>query len=688
MKLWGGFPFVRFSIALIAGIVCHENAPHFWVVDHFFWWIGTLFSVLVLSTFLRGSEAIRTLQGLLAGLLFAYLGGVMVYLNAELNADDHYTHFDKISAFQVVVVSDATERKDYFRYDAKLVQLVDSTPHSASGKLHLYQRKSTTNLKLNYGSVVFVKGGILPVQPPKNPNEFDYRDYLRKQNIFGHVFVSDDQLAVVGFAPPSRIMQAGLAARAKGMELIRGCIPQPREQAILGALLLGVKDYLDNDIKEAYSSAGAMHVLAVSGLHVGIVFYLLGIAFGFLKRTNSGKVVFMLLTLVSIWIYALITGFSPSVLRAVVMFSVIIISGNLGKRANVYNSLGIAALILLVYDPFLIYSVGFQLSFVAVFGIVYLHPRLYHLWEAPNRIVDYVWSITCVSIAAQVATFPLTMLYFHQFPTYFLVSNLVVIPAASLILISGIAMLLAGAAWLTLGTWIGWLTFAIVWSVNEAMMALLSLPYPLFDWLYFDLVDTLIVYLILIALAVAFAIRARTAFVFALLLAACWSGWFIWKDFEQQAKHEVVVYEIKNHTAIDLIAGKKAILLLDTLAPGEEELIGFQINPYRLANGLPPVVSGMQQLAQSPFCRKVAGGFVVTWGGQKILILNEKWSEKRLQEANPDLLIVNADQWSAPPVPTVIGTFLPFYKKRQQKNRLEGAHSLSIDGYYRMSLAH
>lgn len=687
MYLWGGFPFLRYTLALIGGIVLVDKMPQLLPRNEAILICTFLFVIIVLIIFLR-KKAHQTLLGFLTCLLLFATGGLVTHLHRHTNNPDHYTYLKEIQSIKVVLISDATERKDYYRYDAELRgALVDSQAVPSIGKIHVYLRKTDTTPVLHYGDHLIIKGGILPIQAPKNPHEFDYKRYLAMQNIYGHVFLSPNDLQVTGNDSPSRIMEFGLRVRAKAMEIIQVSIPEPREQAIMEALVLGVKDHLDNEIKEAYSAAGAMHVLAVSGLHVGIVFIMLGALLGFMKKTKQGRIAFVILSLLCIWTYALITGFSASVLRAVIMFSVILISGNLGKQSHIYNSLGIAAFVLLLYDPFLIYSVGFQLSFIAVFGIVYLHPRLHRLWEAPNKTIDYVWSITCVSIAAQIATFPLTTLYFHQFPMYFLVSNLIVIPASFVILIGGVAMILLGSIWMYFGLYIGTIVFYMVWAVNEILLFLTHLPYPIFDWLYFDLKDTLLIYLFMVFMAVAFNIRGRAPFIAGVVTLTFWAGWVALDNKEQLSRKEIVVYELKDHTALDLISGRESLLLIDTLAKTERELIGFQINPNRLANGLGPVESTIDLISKSKFAKPIPGGILIAWNGFKILILDGKPMLNPDQMATADLIVVN-DPYvkNLPEIPVVIGTRMKFYQQKKLKTLFAQSHSLSLDGYYRVRL--
>src|SRR5690606_10468190 len=219
-------------------------------------------------------------------------------------------------------------------------------------------------------------------------------------------------------------------------------IHTPHSNQIAKALLLGQNKHLDKEVSEAYVTAGTMHVLAVSGLHVGIVY---GFFFLFIKPyqlANKKRILYLSGIILIIWIYALITGMSPSVLRAATMFTLVGLAQMKARSPSIYNSLALSALILMVFDPYIAYSVGFRLSCLVVLGIVLLQPKISELSQPPNKTSKYFWALASVGIAAQLATFPISVHYFHVFPTYFMFSNLVAIPGAFLIMTFGIPFML------------------------------------------------------------------------------------------------------------------------------------------------------------------------------------------------------------------------------------------------------
>ncbi len=640
---------------------------------------------------LHDTEVVRLLGGFSFLVILAVIGYYITSLHQSASQPCHYSNYEHVKAFQGTIVSDYSERKDYFRYELELTSVLqDSVASLAQGTIFLYVRKGEMDTVYRYGDQLSVLAGYFPVNAPGNPEEFDYRAYLQKQGIYAHAFASTSDIEILANAPPSWLMNLSIAIRVKVKAIIQEVIWKEREQSILLALLVGIKDHIDNETKAAYSSAGAMHVLAVSGLHVGIIFLFINVLLGFLKKNKWGKVLFVFLSLSLIWAYALVTGFSPSVLRASVMFSVILISQTVGKQSNIYNSLGLAAFVLLLYDPYLIYSVGFQLSFAAVFGIVFLQPRLVRLFSPSTKFAKYFWEITCVSIAAQLATFPLTVFYFHQFPTYFLVSNLIVIPAAMGILLGGIVAIFLALINATVGFWFGCLVFGLIWVVNELVALLMLLPLPIVDWLYFDFYDTLFVYAIILALSLALEYYSRFSVYVGLVCSIAWCLYLTFSFHENASQKRIIFYEIKDKIAIDLVDGNRALLLIDKLDTAEMEVVSFQINPFRLANGLPPVHHSYVLLDSADMVRPFDFGYLLSWRGNRIMILNNDKDLVWDEQLPADIVylenerVVSFGQMEVKSL--IFGANLNAYKVKGMQDKASEAslksHSLAEQGYF------
>ncbi|MCF8345612.1 MAG: ComEC family competence protein [Bacteroidales bacterium] len=307
----------------------------------------------------------------------------------------------------------------------------DSTSFSMKENMQVWIMRDTIMPEMIPGKTWIFAGEIKEIVNRGNPGEFDYKGYMLRQNFRYNLFVSsfDHALPIEGLPPDPLYLPQRIR-----LKIISNWDPDHAGTAILSAITLGYKSFLDKETKTAFSNAGAMHLLAVSGLHVGMVWMMLDLLLRFPKNSRFARTLKLLMILLILWFYAAITGFSVSVNRSVTMFSLVAFSRTLNRQSNIFNTLLLSAMILLVLDPDRIREPGFQLSYMAVFGIVTIQPglaALYHSWRKP---VKKVMDLIAVSIAAQVSTLPLVLLYFHQFPVWFILTNITAIPIVSLLL--------------------------------------------------------------------------------------------------------------------------------------------------------------------------------------------------------------------------------------------------------------
>ena len=688
MFKWGAFPFIRISLSLIAGVIVFNSSPWFWnyweAVLPIFATLAFVISLISENPLIKGIAMLSTIF---------YLGGALCVVSNDLDAGNHYTRYHRVNGFIGMISSDNTERAKYQRYEVKLKALKSGAVlKPVSGKILLYVKKDSSDEKnYRYGDVVSVGKRFFDVDGPKNPHEFNYRQYLINQDIYAHAFVKANDVELICPNQGNPVLKLAYAIRSAIKKQVSDHIDSPRERAIVYALLLGIKDYLDDETKLAYSSAGAMHVLAVSGLHVGIIFVMLSYIFRKWKAHPIGKFVFASLSIIVIWIYALITGFSPSVTRAVTMFTVIVISSAINRKANIYNSLGMAAFVLVAINPNIIYSVGFQLSFTAVIGIVAVHPRLYRLWKPGFLIMDYAWNVTCVSISAQIATFPLALLYFHQFPTYFLISNLVVIPAATVILATGIFMGILGFVHHGPASIVGQSLEWAVYVVNECIWALQDLPCPVVDRLYFDVPETILVYLIMLFALLGFAQPHFPSLAFGCCLLIMVFGRHHFKSVNQIRQQKIVFYEIDGVTAIDLIRGTDAKLLIDQHDEEQWKSISSKVDPNRLANGLDKAEGTNELFENSPLVYHHDQFDLIEWNGMKIVCLRKVGSHLE-NSINADVIYFKRPDHvnlAIEASTVILGNGFNRYKARQAEAQLKAlgleVHILSRDGYWSKS---
>jgi len=618
MIRWIPYSFVRIVIFFIAGILLGIHVPTLIGGETMGWLCLILAVAYFTAVYFRKKINLGVIPGV-AGMAVIFLAGYahVFFRTASYNAD-HLLNVDEAVTFYRATVSKPVEAKDKSWKIMVAVEMVNIN-HAwlpRTGNVIVYYPKKNTSPPFRYGDVVLVKGSPVPIPSPANPEEFDYRRFMRFKNIYHQHFVRENSVLLIDHIVPSMIMAKAYQARAWCDGTLKKYVTNAQEQAIALALVLGVNDGLDSDLMTAYAGTGTLHVLSVSGLHVSIIYLIMLFLLKPLRTIRYGHVIIAFCSIVMLWGYAFITGLSPSVLRAVTMFSFVAIAKSWNRRSNIYNTLAASALILLVLDPFLIMSLGFQLSYLAVLGIVYIQPGLYSLWQPGNRLFVEIWKVTTVSIAAQLATFTLGLLYFHQFPTYFLISNLLVIPESFGVLVVGLAVLAFSFATPVAGL-LGAILAFIVRVMNATVFTIDAFPASHMNGIY---VNTLQCILLMFAIAAIVLSLKQHKFTYALIGAACITTFSIvqWIMFSQHLQgHTLAVYSIKGHSAIDLIHARQAYFFADTALMGDRRKIDFHISPNRLFNGVSAIQAGKAALFNTEF----SGCTLMRCNGKNILLI-------------------------------------------------------------------
>jgi competence protein ComEC len=327
-------------------------------------------------------------------------------------------------------------------YNTKyIVRITTLNTIKASGLILLNIKKDSTSYELNIGASYATKHKFVAIQKPKNPFQFNYNKYLKERQVHHQVYSIQTELLAIKSNSKTLSSFADNFRKIINSKLIKAGF-RPDALSIINALLLGQRQDISPEIYNNYVNAGTIHILAVSGLHVGIVFLILGFLLQPLHRFKYGKhFIKPTIIVLFLWGFAIVAGLSPSVTRAVSMFSIIAIAQHLKRPTNIYNTITISAFIILLINPIFIFDVGFQMSYLAVLAIVSIQPLLYKLWQPKNYLVDKPWQIFTVTLAAQLGVAPISLFYFHQFPGLFFVSNLVIIPFLGLILGFGLLVI-------------------------------------------------------------------------------------------------------------------------------------------------------------------------------------------------------------------------------------------------------
>lgn len=434
--------------------------------------------------------------------------------------------------------------------------------NSSSGKVIVYLQSDSLSKAIELGDIISFEPRLENVPPPKNPNEFDYRNYLSYHLIYQQAFLRSNNWKTVKKASTNNLFKIAEDVRKYLINSLKKKGLNDKELAVASALILGYKDDIDAQLKSAYSSAGAMHVLAVSGLHVGIIFLIFNVLLKFLDKIKYGSIIKGILLIVLLWCYALLTGLSPSVMRAATMFSFIVGAKMVKRNSNFFNTLAASALTLLIINPMLIMEVGFQLSYLAVIGIVVIQPWVYNWFSPKWWLLDKIWEISAVSIAAQIATFPLGLLYFHQFPNYFLLSNLIVIPMAIIILYLGLVTL----SCISIPFISDYLVLGLKYTIqflNWSVIQIDQLPYSLTQNIRFSVTDTWLIYLLIIFIILLIAYRKFKYLAGAALCSFVFLISINWRNYNDLKQHQLIIYNIPQNTALNFIDGRDNILISD-----------------------------------------------------------------------------------------------------------------------------
>lgn len=437
MKLLN-FTIIKLTICLIIGILIGYFIPE---CQNYAMLASIILSIVLFTVLLIANKPLKTTIGfgLLSYFTLITIGIASVTIHNQKRFASHYSHhFDEIKDSTTTISFSIREVLKSGRYNDKyVINILEINAKTVNGKSLLNITLDSLNPSLKIDEVYKTNIQFKPLTPPLNPNQFDYKTYLEKQYIYHQIFTNSEKLfktnskrnTIFGWADNIR---QHINSKLKPYHF------KPDELAVINALLLGQRQDLSEDVYTSYVNAGAIHILAVSGLHVGILLILLSFLLKPLEQLKNGRFIKMIILIALLWSFAIIAGLSASVTRAVTMFSIVAIALHLKRPTNIYNTLAISIFIILLFKPLFLFDVGFQLSYLAVFAIVAIDPLLYKLVQTKVWVLDKLWHTLTVTLSAQFGIIPISLFYFHQFPSLFFISNLVIIPILGIILGMGV----------------------------------------------------------------------------------------------------------------------------------------------------------------------------------------------------------------------------------------------------------
>ena len=574
---WRSLPFLRLLLPYVAGLVI---APYF--PDAFRIWMFLLFALALLPVLLKGRwpYQFRWMPGAAFSLLLLLIGCFRIFISNDSLRSNYFGATATPIPAVLAQICDTKTKGKLLEWTLEVRGVRDTSNQNwilKQGKLQAMMPAFAEADSFQSSDWVILKD-IFPqdISAVSNPYAFDYRKWLERQSIYRQVWLDSAQIRSAPPMPPTWRDHIG-QWRQVLLHRLHTHLPTDNEWAVGAALILGYRTDMQASVKTTYQETGAMHVLAVSGLHVGLIYALLVWLLQRLPGHWKGRRwTEASLLLAGIWLSPLLTGASPSATRAATMFSCFAVGMAIQRNGNVYNTLSASALVLLLIQPQWLQEVGFQLSYAAMLGIVYFQPRIFRLWYIRHRFGRYLWQLAAVAIGAQLTTFPLTLYYFHQFPTYFLLSGWVVVPAAAAILVLGLlCSLLGGWPALILGK----LLYGLISLVNTVLGWIQTLPGHLFREVAFDAMDLILVYSALAALVAGVEwrqFRWISISLGSLMVLACKTGL---PQFSEAHAPELVVYHSNRNSLIDLYTPAGNISWQSEALPADQ--IDKIAGPYR-----------------------------------------------------------------------------------------------------------
>ena len=419
------------------------------------------------------------------------------------DSEKYFMNFSSIIYYKAVVENFTPLKNNKCRIVSSIVAIYTGTDwKKAKGENYIYLPADSASTKLGPGDEIVFSGKPDSIPKPLNPGQFDFKRYSAIQRIHIQFFLKENDWRKLPSEKCFSIKRIAENIRTRFLQIYQRAGLSGQEYAVLSALVLGYEDEIDQKTIHAFSATGTLHVLSVSGMHVGIIFSALSGILFFMEKRKSLRHIRLFILIASLWFYALLTGLSPSVIRSAMMFSFILIGRSLNRSSSIYNSLALSAFsIFILFDPLLLFNTGLQLSFTAVWGIAFLYNGIYNLILFENRLADKIWRLIAVSIAAQAATFAISIFYFHQFPNYFILANLIIIPISTICIFAGIALLFLDP-FSNVSLFAGKIIQTLIHWLNESATFIEHLPYAVWSSITISLFDLTILYLFLLVLVI------------------------------------------------------------------------------------------------------------------------------------------------------------------------------------------
>lgn len=673
------FPLARITICFVTGIILtYYLNPNPECIFILLFLTTSFFGIVY---FLSKQNNVNPLYFSLATYFIALgIGATTQIIHTDSLQKSNYIHskiiFEGSHTMSITIREKLRSSSYNDRYIVILNQIDDSLK---TGRVLLNIQKDSLNHPLEIGTHLRIKGSLYKNSAAKNPNQFDYGKYLENKQIYAQIYTNFTDIQI-GSLIDKNAWYYTSKLRSK---IIRNLEKKQFNKAELNvaiALILGQQQEISPDIIKDYQYAGAVHILSVSGLHIGFILLFVTFLLKPFPNTKRSSFIKLIIILLSLSAFGFIAGLAPSVVRSVVMFSFVAIGMYLRRSSNIYHTLLVSMLIILLFQPSFLFDVGFQLSYVALFFILWLQPLLAQLWIPKNKIVNYFWEILTVSFAAQIGAFPLSIYYFHQFPGLFFVTNLVIIPFLSIIMGLGVmVMALAAFDYVPL-----FLVKTLEWSIfilNKIINIIASVEQFIIRDIPFNWHLLLSMYLLIITIIIWFKKPSFKRLALALVAILILQSTFLETRWTNQNQKELVIFNSKKSTLITERNGENITVFANDYAM-KSALKNTTLTTYIIGNfGNLKSKKRLENMlyfnekkilildSLSIYPKNCSPDIVVLTQSPKINL------ERFFQTMKPEILVADASNYS---------TYISYWKATCLKKEIP-FHATAEKGFYRLN---
>lgn len=566
---WVSAPFFYFLLPFVTAIIGYDSG---WVHVSPYWKLlaAVLLVLLLTLALLKRQNRLGKTMFLVSFLLMVFCFGIsrMQDLDIRTKPDWYAQHLESGQPSLVKIIGNPAEKERIWRMQVQLLRSSDGTTKQLSGDAYLNIYKSDTPFVFKAGDEVLVPGGWQDLTNSNNPFEVDFAAMNHRRNIYQQQFVS---ISNVRHYRREENTQKSILDHAQGYcgRQLKRYVKDPATFGLLQAMLLGDESAFDPSLRQAYSETGVIHIVSISGSHVGVLFAMISLLLSGIKGRKGSWVRFVI-GLFVIWFYVLMAGAPPSAMRAALMFSVLAVGTAFSKEAQPLNTLFAAAVALLCANPMWLFSVGFQLSFSAVLSLILFYRPIYQIWPQTNKILRWLWSGVSASIAAELLTAPLVMYYFHNFPLFFMISNLL---AAGLLgffaLLGGMLVILLGVI-PPLASAMAWCITFLVSLFNKIITVIQSWNPVSFKYIQLAAWEMLLLYIAIAAFAVFLMKKLKSGLWVGMSACVCLLVVLCAQKIRIQKQERLVVYNVSRHNIVERIKGNHYQTILSDSSRSEE----------------------------------------------------------------------------------------------------------------------